>query len=66
MIERELIEDHLTNCRSFVLEWATKPRPQENGSITNQLSCIDMRPREKWTKLFRENKPEDTGLHPHR
>ena len=58
MIERELIEDHLANCRSFVLEWTTKPRPPHNGAITTQLSRIDLRLREKWTKLYRENKPE--------
>ena len=58
MIDRELIEDHLANCRSFVLEWTTKARPPHNGAITNQLSRIDLRLRERWTKLYRENKPE--------
>ena len=41
-----------------MLEWSTKQRPPENGSITNQVLRIDMRLREKWAKLFRKNKPE--------
>ena len=58
MVDREIIEEHLANCRSFILEWTTSDRPPSNGSITNQLARIDLRLREKWTKLFRENKPE--------
>ena len=58
MIERELIEDHLANSRAFAIEWTTRPKPPRDGAITNQLSRIDLKLRQKWTKLFRENKPE--------
>ena len=58
MIDRELIEDHLAQCRAFVIEWTTMRSPPLNGAITSQLSRIDQRMREKWTRLYRENKPE--------
>ena len=57
-IDRELIEDHLANCRKFVIEWTTKPKPPPDHAITAQLQRIDMHLREKWCKLYRENKPE--------
>lgn len=53
-VERELIEDHIANCRNFVLEWTTKPRPPDNSAIITQLSRIDKNIREKWCKLYRD------------
>ena len=57
-IERELIEDHLAECRSFVIEWTTKSRAPRNEAVTQQLARIDMRIREKWCRLYMKNLPE--------
>ena len=53
-IDRELIEDHLAQCRAFVIEWSTKARPPDPGAVTRQLSRIDQRIRDKWCRLYRE------------
>ena len=58
MIDRVLIEEHLAQCRAFVLEWSTKTKPAEQGTITRQMARIDLKIRERWCKLYRENKPE--------
>ena len=43
MLDREPIEEHLAQCRAFVLEWSTKQRPPRDATITSQLARIDLR-----------------------
>jgi hypothetical protein len=57
-IDRSLVEDHLAQCRAFVLEWSTKSKPPDQGTITRQMARIDLKIRERWCKLYRENRPE--------
>ena len=58
MIERDPIEQHLAQCRSFTIEWSTKQNPPSTVSITGQMARIDLEIRKRWCTLFRENKPE--------
>ena len=57
MIDREPIEIHLAECRSFVTRWATAEKVPENEEILRQVSRVEMNIRQEWWKLFIENQP---------
>ena len=57
-IECAPIEEHLAQCRSFILEWTTKGKGSSDHLVFTQISRIDLSIRSKWTDLYRENVPE--------
>ena len=58
MVERELLEDHLHDCRAFILQWTNKPNRPPDADILQQLRRVEMNIRQKWWDLFCRNKPE--------
>ena len=52
-VARELIEEHLAQCRSFVLDWCARPTPPQQGLIVSHVSRIDLSIRKKWWRLYR-------------
>ena len=57
-IERAPVEEHLAQCRSFIIEWTTKGKGNSDHIIFAQISRIDLSIRSRWTDLYRENVPE--------
>ena len=57
-IERGPIEEHLAQCRAFILEWTNKGKGTPGHIVFAQVSRIDLTIRQKWTDLYRFNIPE--------
>ena len=57
MIDRQVIEHHLAECRCFVMEWTTKKQRPDDMTIIRQLHRIDMLIRARWWTLLAENDP---------
>ena len=62
MVRREPIEDHLHECRSFILEWTTRSKRPTNTMILQELRRVDMHIRKKWWSLFSKNQPNGRTL----
>ena len=58
MVDREPIEDHLHECRAFILNWTNRPNRPPDDAILQQLRRVEMNIRQKWWDLFCKNKPE--------
>ena len=57
-IERAPIEEHLAQCRAFILEWTNKGKGTSGDIIFAQVSRIDLSIRQKWIDIYRSNVPE--------
>ena len=58
MVDRQVIETHLAECRGFVMEWTTKKTRPDDLTVIRQLHRIDMLIRARWWTLLVENEPE--------
>ena len=56
-VDRAPIEEHLAQCRAFILEWINKSKGNSDHLIFAQISRIDLAIRSKWTDEYRENMP---------
>ena len=52
MVERTLIEDHLHECRAFVLDWTNRNNRPNDAIILQQLRRVDMNIRKMWWQKF--------------
>ena len=57
-IQRAPIEEHLAQCRSFIIEWTNKGKGNSEHIIFAQISRIDLSIRSRWTDFYRENVTE--------
>ena len=57
-IERAHIEEHLAQCRDFILEWTNQSKGNTDHVIFAQISGLDLCIRSKWTDLYRASVPE--------
>ena len=53
-VARGPLEEHLANCRSFVLQWINTQRPPTEHLIVQQLARIDLSVRRRWWIIYRE------------
>ena len=57
-IERAPIEEHLAQCRAFILEWTNEGKGTPGHLISAQVSRIDFSIRQTWIDLYKASVPE--------
>ena len=57
-VDRGPVEEHLANCRTFVLDWTSRPGRHADQRIVDQLKRIDINVRSRWWKQYKENNPK--------
>ena len=54
-VDREPIEEHLANVRSFILTWYLKTKRPTDDKIIRQVARLDMNIRRKWWRSYRDD-----------
>ena len=54
-VDREPVEEHLANVRSFILTWYLKQSRPNDDKIIRQVARLDMNIRRKWWRSYRDD-----------
>ena len=54
-VDREPVEEHLANVRSFIITWYLTTKRPNDDKIIRQVSRLDMNVRRKWWRSYRDD-----------